>query len=158
MAYVCELGNGQQIYLDNIGEQTSIVCASIQPGQQQQSGSSFTTGTWTEPPQLFRTPKGLFIKLSTARGEIFIQVQGQQLQLNSVMPGMQQAQQLQVAATPTMPGMTPTMQPMQPMQPMTMGNMQMSLNPMQMQMGDMQMQMGKAIPKPTVSEPETVLS
>jgi hypothetical protein len=149
MAYFCDLGNEQQIYLDNVGEQTTIVCANSQPGQQQQSGSSFTTGVWTVPPQLFQTMQGIFIKLMTVRGETYLQVQGQSLQVLSQTPEMQQAQAIAVSPTPTMPtmGAIPVMrplemQPMQPMQPMRMGNMQMSMQPMQMQMGDMQMQMG----------------
>ncbi len=155
MTYVCDLGTGQQIYLDNLGDQTTILSVMSGPGQQQQSSSSFSTGTWTHPPQLFRTAGGLFIKLMTAQGETVVQIQGQNLQTIQQVPDSQHAQQLQVSQVNEMPGMT--MQPMKPMQsmtpmqplnkqPMKMGDMQMSLNPMQMQMGNMQMKMGEDTP------------
>ena len=154
MAYVCELGPGQRLYLDNQGEFTAIARMMTAPGQQQQSSRSFETGAWTQAPLLFQTAQGIFIKLTTDRGEPLIQVQGQTLQVAQQDPELQSSQQIQMSVIDAMPGMAPMpsldpMQPMasmpspmQPMQPMTMGNMKMSLEPMQMQMGEMKMQMG----------------
>lgn len=150
MAYVCNLGTNQQLYLDHQGEQTTVVSAMHAPGQQQQSSSSFHTGPWDGPPQIFRTAQGIFIKLTTQQGEIFIQVQGQTLQITQSTPAIQQAESIQVSQVSAMPGMgmaspmppIDPMEPMKPMEPMNMGSMQMGLNPMQMQMGNMRMQMG----------------
>ena len=160
MAYTCELGSGQRIYLENVGEQTAVTLASSSAGQQQQSGSQFTTGTWTTPPELFRTPQGVVIKLTTAQGTHHLQLQGNQLGMMSQSPTLGNAQQMQMSSGVAMPGnamppmgatqpMSPMqpmepMQPMQPMQPMKMGNMEMNANPMQMRMGNMEMQMGNA--------------
>lgn len=154
MAYTCELGSGQRIYLENVGEQTAITLAAGSAGQQQQSGSQFTTGPWTAPPELFRTQQGVVIKLTTAQGTHHLQLQGNQLGMMSQSPSLGNAQQMQMSSDVSMPGNSmPPMQPMQPMQPMEpmqpmppmkMGNMEMNANPMQMRMGNMEMQMGNA--------------
>ncbi|WP_204139339.1 zinc-ribbon domain-containing protein [Halomicronema sp. CCY15110] len=166
MAYTCELGSGQRLYLENVGEQTAVTLASGSAGQQQQSGSQFPTGTWTAPPELFRTQQGVVIQLTTAQGTHHLQLQGNQLGVMSQSPALGNAQQMQMSsgvampgnamppmqpmgATQPMPPMSPMqpmepMQPMQPMQPMKMGNMEMNANPMQMRMGNMAMQMGNA--------------
>jgi NADH pyrophosphatase NudC (nudix superfamily) len=163
MAYTCELGSGQRLYLENVGEQTAVTLASGSAGQQQQSGSQFTTGTWTAPPALFRTQQGVVIQLTTAQGTHHLQLQGNQLGMMSQSPALGNAQQMQMSSGVAMPGNAmPPMQPMasaqpmqpmqpmapmepiQPMQPMKMGNMEMNANPMQMRMGNMEMQMGNA--------------
>ncbi|ACK72989.1 conserved hypothetical protein [Gloeothece citriformis PCC 7424] len=143
MAYVCELGTGQRIYLDNPGNQTIITTSSSSPGQQQHSSSEFTSGHWTSPPQLFHTPNGILIKITGSNGEQLIQVQGNSIAVTNHTPTVTHSQPLhleQVASIPasSMPPMQP-LEPMPPMQPMTMGNMEMSLNPMQMRMGNMEM-------------------
>ena len=168
MAYLCDLGQGQRLYLDNHGNDTVIASLMSAPGQQQQSSSRFQTGAWTQPPQLFRSAQGAFVKLTTSQGEIYIQVQGQSLQLTQQNPSMQQAQQLQISVVEAMPGVEPMQPmpplssmpsttplnavpptPMKPLEPMRIGNMQMSLEPMQMQMGNMKMQMGTPVQPPS---------
>ncbi len=181
MAYTCELGPGQRIYLDNIGGQTAVTLYTGNGGQQQQSGSQFTTGAWTTPPEVFRTDQGVVIKLTTAQGVHHLQLQGNQMGWMTGSPSLGQAQQMQTSAVSTPPGgsmptmepmpamgsmspMTlqpiaapPPMQPMQPMQPMKMGNMEMNANPMEMRMGNMEMRMGEAFgsspASPSVSAP-----
>jgi hypothetical protein len=168
MAYTCDLGGGQHVYLDNVGDQTAVTLASTGPGQQQQSGSQFTTGPWTQAPEFFRIDPGVVIKLTTAQGAQFLQLQGQQLGWMVQPPTLANAQQMQTSTVAAMPGgsmppmqpMTSTttgtapkmepMQPMQPMQPMApmppmqMGNMSMNTQPMEMRMGNMAMRMGEA--------------
>ncbi len=157
MAYICELGSGQRLYLDNVGEQTAVTLATSSAGQQQQSSSQFTTGAWTTPPELFRIPQGVVVKLTTAQGVHHLQLQGNQLGMMSQSPSLGNAQQMQVSSGVAMPGspmppmqpMSPVepmqpMTPMAPIQPMKMGDMEMSANPMQMRMGNMAMQMGNA--------------
>jgi hypothetical protein len=141
MAYVCELGAGQRVYLDNQGTQTVVTLASSSPGQQQQATTSVQTGSWIGPPQAFQAASGVVIKIQLPEADRFIQIQGSSISLvNAGAIETAQPLAMQQAEMPMMPSMEP-MQPMQPMQPMTMGNMSMSLNPMEMRMGDMEMRM-----------------
>jgi hypothetical protein len=141
MAYVCELGAGQRVYLDNQGTQTVVTLASSSPGQQQQATTSVQTGSWIGPPQAFQAASGVVIKLQLSEADRFIQIQGSSISLvNAGTIETAQPLAMQQAEMPMMPSMEP-MQPMQPMQPMTMGNMSMRLNPMKMRMGDMEMRM-----------------
>ncbi len=173
MAYLCDLGQGHRLYLENHGDETAIASLMSAPGQQQQSSSRFQAGVWTQPPQLFRVAQGALVKLTASKGEIYIQVQGQSLQVTQQSPSLNQAQQLQMSVVEGMPGVEPMQPmpplssmpsapsisevlptPMKPLEPMRMGNMQMSLEPMQMQMGNMKMQMGAPLqPPPTPAPP-----
>jgi len=132
MAYVCNLGNGQNIYLDNPGEQTVVMSMIQSPSQQQQSSSSFHTGTWTEIPQVFQTSQGLMIKIMSVQGDILIQVQGQNMQVTQNITGLLQSQKITVTQTHSMPKtalmMTPmpqmqTISPLKPIEPMQMTSM-----------------------------------
>ena len=166
MPYVCNLGTGQKIYLDNGGEQTSVTLVLSVPGQQQQSSQQFQTGAWTHLPQVFQAESGTVIKLMTVRqGDVLIQVQGQSMQVIQQWDRLSPSQPIQISPLETMPEVGTSMQPMEPMKPMQpmksmkMGDMQMRMNPMQMQMGDMQMQMGKKSqeqPSSSSSEQHTV--
>jgi hypothetical protein len=146
MAYCWTLGNGQQIYLDNQGEQTVITSLIASAGQQQQSGNSFTTGKWTQAPEMFVTPSGVLLRLHTERGETSIAVQGGSMSMSTGAQSIGTAQQVQAQQVSSMPQASiPPMQPMapmQPMQPLNLGGMQMSMNPMEMRMGNMAMSMG----------------
>ncbi len=156
MAYVCDLGAGYQVYLDNQGTQTTITTSCHSLGQQQQASSSLSTGVWTAIPEAYQTPSGTVLKISTAQGAYFVHVQGNSVSTMAQAPALGTAQQMQVQQTAGMPSLampsmqpmqpmqSPAMQPMEPMQPMTMGNMQMSMNPMEMRMGDMEMRMGSS--------------
>jgi NADH pyrophosphatase NudC (nudix superfamily) len=156
MAYVCDLGTGQRVYLDNQGMQTVVTTVSTSPGQQQQSSNSFSTGNWTAPPELFQTANGVIVKINTAGGDRLIQIQGNSISVTSSVSSLSNSQQLQmqqVASTPasSMPPMQPMapmkpLEPIKPMEPMKMGDMQMNLNPMEMRMGNMEMRMGSTTP------------
>ncbi|WRH67626.1 MAG: hypothetical protein RSE13_04510 [Planktothrix sp. GU0601_MAG3] len=106
MAYVCELGTGQSVYLENQGAQTVVTLISSGPGQQQQASSSFTTGVWTSPPQVFRTPHGLVLKVISELGERSLQIQGTSVSVLGEMPSVMDSQQLtvqEVTSTPVSP-------------------------------------------------------
>jgi hypothetical protein len=135
MAYQCELGNGQRLFLDNPGTQTLITLSSSSAGQQQQATQSIQTGSWIADPEIFQIAGGAIAKLRTAQGEHFIQIQGSSISVLSSVPSLNYAQQMQMQQVASPP-------PIQPMPPMKMGNMQMSLKPMEMKMGNMSMQMG----------------
>ncbi|PZV16627.1 MAG: zinc ribbon domain-containing protein [Leptolyngbya sp.] len=141
MAYVCDLGSGQRISLDGQGAQTIVAISSNSAGQQQQATSSLQTGTWTAPPEVYRTSEGVVVKLQTANGTQFIQIQGSRMGMVATPPSLTNAEQLPTQQTNVSDS---TMQPMKPMQPMNMGTMQMNLKPMEMKMGDMEMRMGSA--------------
>jgi hypothetical protein len=164
MAYACELGTGQRIYIDNQGTQTVVTTMSGGPGQQQQSSTGFHTGAWSVPPEIFQTTGGAVLKVTTAQGEHFIYIQGSSMQVMGGAPSLSGSQQMQVQQVAGMP--SSSMPPMEPMKPMNMGGMQMSpmkpmepmkpmsmggmqMNPMEMRMGDMEMRMGS----PAASSP-----
>jgi hypothetical protein len=140
MAYVCELGTGQSVYLENQGAQTVVTLISSGPGQQQQASSSFTTGVWSSPPQVFQTPYGLVLKVISEQGERSLQIQGTSVSILGEMPSVTDSQQLtvqevtRVSVSPLKPMEPMKMEPMKPMN-LKMGDMQMNMNPMSMRMG-----------------------
>jgi hypothetical protein len=140
MAYVCELGTGQSVYLENQGAQTVVTLISSGPGQQQQASSSFTTGVWSSPPQVFQTPYGLVLKVISEQGERSLQIQGTSVSILGEMPSVTDSQQLtvqevtRVSVSPLKPMEPMKMEPMKPMN-LNMGDMQMNMNPMSMRMG-----------------------
>ena len=151
MAYCCDLPYGPKLYLDNQADQTIVMLLMQQSGQQQQSSNHFKTGVWQTPPIVMANGGGVMVKLSTATGEVLLQVQGM-----SIQAGVQSGAAVSVGGTPielvsidaipntvgfTMTPMSP-MTPMSSMPPMRMGNMQMNMKPMTMQMGNMGLQMG----------------
>lgn len=136
-SYRCDLGDGQQIVIENQGTQTVVAQMSAGAGQQQSQRSSFTTGSWQMPPTLFRTTTGVILRVEAADGQFFMGLHGQYVGLLQTPPLLAGAEVLpvrQVAAAHGSVVATPleTMQPMQPLKP---------LEPMRMQMGTMQMQM-----------------
>jgi hypothetical protein len=140
MAYVCELGTGQSVYLENQGAQTVVTLISSGPGQQQQASSSFTTGVWTAPPQVFQTPHGMVLKVISEQGERSLQIQGTSVSVLGEMPSVTDSQQLtvqEVTSVPVSPLKPMEPMKMEPMKPMNlkMGDMQMNMNPMSMRMG-----------------------
>lgn len=143
MAFVCELGDSQRLYLDNQGTQTAIALTSSQVGQQQQSSQSIQTGSWTSPPEVFRVANGAVLKIQATQGEYFIQIQGSRIGMLSAPPGLSNAQQIQLQRVTNAPSLPPlaSMPPLKPLPPLKMGNMQMSMNPMEMRMGDMTLRM-----------------
>jgi zinc-ribbon domain len=118
MSYICELGTGRKLFLDNDNGQTTITISSTNAGQQQQASSSFHTGAWKTIPEVYLTPDGAMIKLSTTYGEHYIRVQGNNIGVSEALSleHLHEMQIQQVSGQPGM-GMAP-MQPMQPMQPL----------------------------------------
>jgi len=140
MAYICDLGSGQQVYIENSGMQTAITLASSTPGQQQQASSSFETGKWLSPPTAFRTASGVILRVESAQGQYFVQVQGNSTIVLNTPPSLAGAGELPLkpADAPPMKPMAPMkpIEPMKPMAPMKMSNMEMRMGNMSMQMGN----------------------
>ncbi|MEM8611785.1 MAG: zinc ribbon domain-containing protein, partial [Cyanobacteria bacterium P01_H01_bin.105] len=86
MAYVCELNPGHHVYLDNPGNQTTVMTTMGMPGQQQQASNGMTTGPWTAPPKAYQIAGGAVFKLFTAQGEICIYVQGTSVNMTGNVP------------------------------------------------------------------------
>jgi hypothetical protein len=153
MSYVCELATGQTLYLENLGNQTLVTLSSSSSGQQQQASSGYQTGTWTTPPQVNQTSRGVVVKITTATGEYNILIQGSSMSITKETVSSEQDEPLPIKPTEKKPvsSMKPMqpMQPMKPMQPLKMGNMEMNLNTMEMKMGDMELKMGS----PSVKTP-----
>lgn len=165
MSYLCELAEGQRIYLENQGDQTLVTLISNHPGQQQQSSSGFKTGVWSSPPQVFKTRDRIVLKLVSDQTENTLQIQGSNISVSNGTLSVNEAEQIPVHEVTSLPvSPLPAMEPMTPMTPMKlmepmipmkvnpseptkslepmnlqMGNMQMSMNPMEMRMGNMEM-------------------
>ena len=143
--YLCNLGNGQQIYLENQGKETRITLSSSSHGQQQSQRMQFSTGAWQAQPTLMRTNQGWIVQIPTDQGDRYIQVQSQGMHMVT-HPSSEAIESLPlqpVSSESVLSGVLP-LQPMQPMEPMQMGNMAMKSQPMQMRMGNMEMSIGKA--------------
>jgi zinc-ribbon domain len=147
MAYLCELGTGQTVYLENRDNLTIVTTISSGFGQQQQSSSSFNTGQWIAPPEIYQTPHGIILKSIATQGNHYIEIQENSHCLISDCPANNDYHQIplrQVASNPSS-----SMPSMPSMQPMKMGNMQMNMSPMEMRMGNMVLQMGASVGKVT---------
>ena len=83
MAYCCDLPYGPKLYLDNQADQTIVMLLMQQSGQQQQSSHHFTTGVWQMPPVVIVSSGGVVVKLTTAMGNVILQVQGMSVQAGS---------------------------------------------------------------------------
>lgn len=134
MRYHWELESGHQISIDNQGAQTVVTVLQSSVGQQQHTSSSFTTGTWSAPPEMTLTPTGGLVKIITASGESIVRIQGNSIQLQSSHQGDRQSS---VSSSSS----STSGAPMPPMPPMEMGNMHMNMRPMTMRMGDMELNM-----------------
>lgn len=118
--YICELDQGQQIYIENQGMQTAIALVSSGPNQQQSQRHSFETGNWRVPPTGFRTPSGVVLRIETQE-QHFIQVQANGMSKLDTAPSLSDAEVLQlrqVEPDATSSDSMPEMQPMKPMSPM----------------------------------------
>lgn len=143
MAYLCELGTGQKIYLENRDSLTIVTTISSGFGQQQQSSSSFNTGQWISPPEVYQTPHGVILKSIATQGNHYIEIQENSHCLLPNHPTNNDYHQIPLRQiTDTPPSSMPSMPSMQPMK---MGNMQMNMNPMEMRMGNMVLQMGASV-------------
>jgi ribosomal protein S27AE len=139
MIYACELGMGQSVYLEERNDSTIVTTVNSGFGQQQQSSTSFVTGEWIAPPEMYQTPHGVILKIITDRGQHYIEIQENDRCLLYKNPANNDYHQIPIERVASIPSFS--MPPMQPMQPMQMGNMSMSANPMEMRMGNMVLQM-----------------
>ncbi len=144
MAYTINLNGNQQLTVINQGIETLITLVSSSPGQQQSQSSSFTTGNWTAPLQLYKTASGFILQINSDRGQQFVLIQANSIS-TIANPSLQNAVSVNLENTPDTPSNQNNVEfePMKPMQPMKMGNMSMDINTMSMQMGNMSMNLTK---------------
>lgn len=137
MGYITNLDTGQTVYLENQGILTLVTVMMTSTGQQQQSSNTIETGKWTSPPEIFRHTSGIMIKIQGEKGQSYLTIQGNSMNIVNQFQGIDNLQQLsfrQVDQSPVKP-----LEPMKPLPPMKMGNMEMKMSPMEMKMGDMKM-------------------
>ncbi len=178
MPYLCELSSGQMLYLSQSGTQTSVTLANIQPGQQQQSSSSFSTGTWTAPPEVFSTPMNVVVRLHTDGGDRHLQIQGGSISSTHDNLSVGDEQRISVRSIDQEPDFVRSSMNSTPMKmgdmsdmkmgdmkmgnmskgEMRMGDMQMSMKPMEMRMGDMELKSGSSSSESSVSSSRSMAS
>ena len=139
MAYQAILNGTQQLIVSIQNQQTQISLITSIPGQQQSQSSSFVTGVWTKPPQLFQSAEGFFLQIEGAENQYLILIQSNSLQIIDHAITLDSASKIELTpiANPASQSNFEPMSSMPPMQPMKMGNMSMDINSMSMQMGNM---------------------
>ena len=63
MTYAYDVGNGQRLLVQNDGDDTRVALNSGDSGQQQNQSTVFNTGGWSKPPELFRAPVNLVLRV-----------------------------------------------------------------------------------------------
>ena len=148
MSYAANLTNNQRLAIANQGNQTIISLVSSTAGQQQSQTSSFTTGVWHTPPQLYQVGTNFVLKLNSSQNMAHVLIQANGISTIAA-PNLDNAIEIELQKVDdnsmsfSSNGFEPmqSMQPMQPMQPMKMDNMSMDINSMSMQMGNMSLNM-----------------
>ncbi len=137
MAYQCDLGTGQRLYLENRETQTVVRLTSGSARQQQSQQSNFETGKWRSLPKVFRTVTGILLIIDSAQKQSFLSLQAQRIGMLNSQPDMTGAEVLSLQPTESIAS---SFKPLEPMPPMQMDDMKME--PMEMKMGTMHMKMG----------------
>jgi hypothetical protein len=118
MTYACDIGNGQQLLVQNDGDDTQVAMSSGDSGQQQSQSTGFTTGGWSRPPELFRTSENLVLRLEGKRGVEFVGVHGNQIESMRSEPNLKNAEKLTLKESDENIARMKPMEPMEPMKPM----------------------------------------
>lgn len=144
MAYTANLTVNQQLTIINQGIQTVLSLISHSPRQQQSQTTSFTTGSWQTPPQLYQTGSGFVLQVNSQHhGTHYLLIQANSIS-TIAHPSLDRATPVDLRDIPDPPvnNQNLNFETMPPMQPIKMGNMSMDLNSMSMQMGNMSMNLG----------------
>ena len=141
MSYAANLTSNQKLAIANRDNQTNISLVSSSFGQQQSQSSSFTTGSWQAPPQLYRVGTSFILKLNSERGTFYVSIQGNSISTTTA-PNLDNATEVKLHQTDDSTANSSS-SGFEPMQPMKMGNMSMDINSMSMNMGNMSLNMNK---------------
>jgi len=147
MTYSCDLPDGEQLLIQNDGEQTLVTLCSGGENQQQSQARGIDTGKWSKSPALFRRRKELVLRLETKQGAKFLRIRGHQIQSMETEPDLQKAETVRLKKSNESAGVAPMkrlepMRPMEPLKPLKSLQPMRSMRPMEMRMGDMHMSMG----------------
>lgn len=144
MTYLGNLSTSQRLYIENRDNQTIVTLVSSSNRQQQSQSSSLETGNWTIPPSLFKIDNTFLVRIESVKGQYFIQVQSNGLNILKTTPSLNNVDVLpleKVSQTETSNQSSVQFSPMKPMQPMKLNDMSMDINAMEMRMGDMYLRM-----------------
>jgi hypothetical protein len=123
MTHQWTLSTGHQISVENEGAQTIVTMLYDSSGQQQRANNSFTTGIWISPPEMLVIPTGAIVKITTPSGISTIEVDGNNVRMQSIQGGDSQSNSSTSSATSTS-----GFDPLKPMQPMVMRLEDLELN------------------------------
>jgi hypothetical protein len=115
MTYTHDIGNGQRLLVENDGDHAQVALSSGDSGQQQNQSTSFNTGKWSKPPELFRTGDDIVLRLESKSGDQFISVHGHQIQSMGSEPDLKNAEKLRLKESDEK---IARMKPMKPLEPM----------------------------------------
>ena len=118
MTYTHDLRNGQRLLVQNDGDKTRVALSSGDSDQQQNQSTSFGTGEWSKPPELFRTAQNLVLRLESKNGVEFIGVQGSQIESMPREPKLESAEKLTLKESNEKIARMEPMKPMKLMEPM----------------------------------------
>jgi hypothetical protein len=117
MTYTHNIGNGEQLLVENDGDNTRVALSSGDSGQQQNQSAGFNTGKWSKPPELFRTGDDTVLRLESESGVQFVSVHGHQIE-SSGEPDLKNAEKLALRESDEKIARMKPMEPMKPMKPM----------------------------------------
>jgi hypothetical protein len=118
MVYACDIGNGQRLLVQNDGDNTQVALSSGDSGQKQNQSTSFTTGEWSKPPELFRTRENLVLRVQGKNAVQFIGVHGDQIESMRSEPKLENAEKMTLKESNESIARMKPMKPMKPMEPM----------------------------------------
>ena len=118
MAYAHDLGNGQQLLVENDGDNTQVALSSGDSGQKQNQSTGFSTGKWSKAPELFRSSENLVLRLESKSGVKVISIHGNQIESMRSEPDLKNAEKLTLKESDENIAKMKPMEPMKPMKPM----------------------------------------
>jgi hypothetical protein len=118
MTYAHDLGNGRRLLVQNDGDSTAVALSSGDEGQKQDQSTSFTTGEWSKPPELFRLDQELVLRVESKSGVEFISIQGSQIQSMRSEPDLKKFERQPLEESDESIQKMKPMEPMKPMAPM----------------------------------------
>ncbi|HEX8465955.1 MAG TPA: zinc ribbon domain-containing protein [Abditibacterium sp.] len=140
MAYQTKLPSGENLIIENQGDQTRLTFASGTSSQRQSQRSGFSSGAWTQPPTLFQLRGGLILRIEAEKSH-YLHLEGHGMRHLETAPDLRNAELLplqRAESTETDSHPIPPMKPLEPMKPMA------PMKPMEMRLGSMHMSMGNA--------------
>jgi zinc-ribbon domain len=114
MTHQWKLTTGHKISVENEGAQTIVTVLYGNSEQQQRTNNSFTTGIWISPPEMLPTPTGATVKIMTPSGRSTIEVDGNNVRMQSSQSTDSQSNYSSSSSTSTS-GFDP-LPPMQPIE------------------------------------------